>query len=539
MNFDACSQRFSSQRQLTMSCRGAVATSQPLAANAGLTVMQEGGNAFDAALAAAAALTVVEPTSNGLGGDCFALFSAGGKVTGMNASGWLPGSYPRSLLQKIAEEQEKLGPYGWEAVTVPGQLAGWKYLRENYAILDWEKILKPAIKYAREGFPVSPVVARSWKKAVKKYQENLKDRFLKHFLANFSKDGRTPHPGEVWQNHNQADTLEKLADNGVDDFYKGELAEKFIEFARSSGGYISEQDLAEFEVKPVKPLKINYRGHEIFELPPNGQGLIALQALKILSKWEFDNFNSIEEMHMRIEALKQAFADGKKYVADPEKISYNPESLLEDEYIKNKRKKIKNQAVSPQPGNIDTGGTVYLAAMDNKGNSVSFIQSNYTGFGSGIVIPETGIALHNRGYNFDTDKNSNNFPEPRKRPYHTIIPGYLRSQDDKLAGPFGVMGGYMQPQGHMQVLQNLIDYNFNPQEALDAPRWRWQDNKKIFLETTYSANTAQRLADRGHEVFFSRNKGKFGRGQIILRDQNKGIIIGASEPRADGQVAVF
>lgn len=522
-----------------MSCQGAVATSQPLAANAGLSIMQEGGNAFDAALAAAAALTVVEPTSNGLGGDCFAIFSHNNKIKGLNASGWLPQNFPQKILEKKASNNGSMNQYGWESVTVPGQLAGWKYLRKNHAIFGWKKIFKPAIKYAREGFPVSPVVAYNWQKAIEKYKQNLEDQLLEHFLDNFTNKGKPPKTGEIWKNKNQAETLEDLADKGINDFYEGKIASKILDFAQKTGGYISEEDLKNFEVKPVKPIKINYRGHEIFELPPNGQGLIALQALKIMKEWNFNNFESINEMHKRIEAVKQAFADGKEYISDPRCLKYKPSTLLEKEYIAQKRKNITEQASIPEPGNVDMGGTVYLAAVDNKGNSISLIQSNFTGFGSGVIVPETGIALHNRGYNFCLEKNSINYPEPRKRPYHTIIPGYLRSSKENIEGPFGVMGGYMQPQGHVQVLQNLIDYKFNPQEALDAPRWRWQEDKNIILEPEFNAWKARQLSRRGHKVSVSWQRGKFGRGQIIFKDLAEGVIMGASEPRADGQVAAY
>ncbi len=538
MDFNYHSQRFSSQRQVIMGKRGAVATSQPLAAGAGLRMLQMGGNAFDAALATAAALTVVEPTSNGLGGDCFALFSHGGEIKGLNASGWLPRSYPRDLLQEKMDSEEKLGPYGWEGVTVPGQLAGWKYIKENLAELDWTELLGPAVEFARDGFPVSPVVAYHWERAVEKYAKNLEGEKRKHFYDCFTEQGEPPSAGEIWRNQDQAETLKKLAERGVEDFYQGEIADRILTYAERSGGYLAEEDLEEYYPEPVNPLQIDYRGHKIYELPPNGQGLIALQTLKIISAWRYHDFYDPEENHLTVEALKQSFADGKKYIGDPQKMKTSPERLLEDDYIEKRRGMIGEKALTPEPAEIDRSGTVYLAVADDRGNSISFIQSNFTGFGSGIIIPKTGIALHNRGHNFVPDSESSNQPVPGKKPYHTIIPGFYRSDDGRFEGPFGVMGGFMQPQGHVQVMHNMIDYEMNPQEALDAPRWRWQKNKKLLLEPGYSASFARSLSRRGHEVEISWQRGGFGRGQIVLADLEKKSIFGASEPRADGQVAI-
>lgn len=582
MDFNFNRYKFSSERKLTMASRGAVAASQPLAAQAGLSLLQQGGNAFDAALAAAAVLTVVEPTSNGLGGDCFALFKADDKIRGLNASGYLPENFvleqqskavsADSKLQKKQKKQneqkghkgqkrekredgengeqgqkgkneqktgaDRLDPYSWQAVTIPGQLAGWKHLRDNYGSLDWDTILRPAWYYASRGFPVSPVVAVNWERALEKYKDELSGEFRENFLESFSFAGRAPRPGEIWRSPRQAETFSRLRQAGVEDFYRGELAERIADFADRTGGFINFSDLACYQPREVEPLKIEYRGHEIFELPPNGQGLIALQALKILEGFEFADHGSGEELHVRIEALKLAFADGKEHIGDPEKLRVNPEILLQESYLSKRRQEIKEEARIFQPGEIDRSGTVYLAAADDRGNLISFIQSNYTGFGSGIVVPETGISLHNRGYNFVLDEKSVNYPEPGKRPYHTIIPGFYRKQGEYL-GPFGVMGGFMQPQGHLQVIQNMVDYGCNPQEALDAPRWRWQQEKKVVLETGFPDYLAGELERRGHEIEITSRAGGFGRGQIIFQDLENGTLLAAVEPRADSQAAVY
>ncbi len=538
MNFNFHRYKFASQRNTVFSRRGAVATSQPLAAEAGLTMMKRGGNAFDAILATAAVLTVVEPTSNGLGGDCFALFKAQDGIKGLNASGYLPAEFSLNLEERTNKNDRRLNPYSWEAVTVPGQLAGWQHLKENYARLDWEEILKPAWYYAKEGFPVSPVVAGNWQLAIEKYKKELPEIFLEEYLATFSIEGRAPKAGEMWKSAEQAQTLESFRKKGVMDFYKGDIASRIAEFAQKTGGMINQSDLANYSPKNVQPLKIDYRGHEILELPPNGQGLIALQALKILAEDDFKDFFKTEEMHRRIEALKLAFADGSEYIGDWQFNQYNPEVLLTDDYIEKRRQLIGDKAKVFAPGEIDQGGTVYLAAADEEGNIISFIQSNYTGFGSGLVVPGTGISLHNRGYNFVLEEGHHNYPKAGKRPYHTIIPGFYRKPGQYL-GAFGVMGGFMQPQGHLQVIQNMVDYGLNPQEALDAPRWRWQEKKKIVLENTFPDFLAQELERRGHEVVISHQPGGFGRGQMILLDQEKGHLITAVEPRADSQAAVY
>ncbi|SDL89336.1 gamma-glutamyltransferase family protein [Halarsenatibacter silvermanii] len=537
--FDFNSKKFSSQRRVVLGRRGMVAATQPLAASSGLRMIQSGGNAYDAALACAAALTVVEPTSNGLGGDCFALFSRDGEIKGMNSSGWLPEDFNRSEIDNLSRKKDQLDPYSWEAVTIPGQLAGWKYLKDEYGSLSWQEILKPAIELAEKGFPVSPVVAECWNKELNDYKDNLSRDHLQTFLETFTVEGRAPAAGEIWKCQDQARTLKILADEGMRCFYEGRLAERIAAHSSRTEGYISEDDLEKFSPNPVDPLSIDYRGHKIYELPPNGQGLIALQSLKILQDYGFDCVNDPAEVHLQIEALKRAFADGEKYIADPEFFGLNPEKLLDDDYIDDKRKNITDSAQIPRPGNIDKGGTVYLAAADHSGNMISFIQSNYKGFGSGIVIPGTGIALHNRGCNFTLDKKSANYPEPGKKPYHTIIPGFYSSPAGSLQGPFGVMGGFMQPQGHLQVLQKMIDYDLNPQEALDAPRWCWQDDNHVLFEPEFDHDILNKLAKRGHEVEYGLDRSVFGRGQIIFKDMADNTLIGAAESRADGQVAVY
>lgn len=542
MDFNLYRYKYKSQRRAVMSLRGAVATSQPLASEAGLTMLQQGGNAFDAVLAAAAVLTVVEPTSNGLGGDCFALFKANGKpINGLNSSGYLPKNFKISKRDDLISDKEmhsmRLDPHSWQAVTVPGQLAGWQYLRNNYGNLGWDIILQPAWHYAREGFPVSPEVSYNWMAAIEKYNRVLSNEFKNNFMETFSIHGRAPRAGEIWKSEYQAATLQRLKDAGVKDFYQGQIAEKFIDYSEETGGYFQASDLTDFQPQEVSPLKIDYRGHEIYELPPNGQGLIALQALKMLETYKFVDFFSPEELHYKIEAIKLAFADGTKYIGDPHNSTINPMKLLDSKYLGVRQRQIGSKAGLYKPGEIDRSGTVYLAAADNQGNLVSFIQSNYNGFGSGIVIPKTGISLHNRGYNFILDKNSINYPKPGKKPYHTIIPGFYNKPGEYM-GPFGVMGGFMQPQAHLQVIQNIVDYDCNPQEALDAPRWRWKDGKALSLEKEFPDYLARELMNRGHEIDFD-PMAFFGLGQIIFKDLKRGALITATEPRADGQTAVF
>lgn len=535
MNYDALQYRYQSRRNVVYGKKGMVATSQPLAAQAGLDIIKQGGNAIDAAVATAACLTVLEPTSNGIGGDAFALVWFKNELFGLNSSGPSPQNISLDEIRKNGYKEMPV--YGWLPVTVPGTPAAWVELSERFGKLPLDKVLEPAIKYAIDGFPVSPTCSVLWDNAVKKFTKELKGEEFKFWFETFTIDGRAPKAGEIWRSLDHAQTLQGIAETKAGTFYKGDIAEKIASYSQEYNGYLRKNDLENFKPEWVKPININYRGYDVWEIPPNGQGLVALMALNILKGFEFGEKDSVDTYHKQIEALKLAFTDGLKYIADPNAMKSNVEDLLSDEYARTRRKLIGKEAIMPVAGKPSSGGTVYLAAADGEGNLVSYIQSNYKGFGSGLVVPGTGIALHNRGNNFTLDTSLDNCLQPNKKPYHTIIPGFL-SKNGKPIGPFGVMGGFMQPQGHLQVIMNTIDFNLNPQDALDAPRWKWVAGKTIELEQEFPRFISQELARRGHDVKLQVESISFGRGQIIWKNDD-GILCGGSEPRTDGTVAVW
>ena len=528
---------YKSQRMTVFGTNGMVATSQPLAAQAGLSVLRRGGNAVDAAVATATALTVLEPTSNGIGSDAFAIVWIDGKLHGLNSSGQAPAGISREKVKELGHDE--MPKYGLTPVTVPGAPAAWAALNYRFGKLPLIEVLSEAIRYAENGFPVSPVTAAAWQRAAKIYKKKLDGKEFKNWFKTFTdKNGNAPKAGEIWRSYDHAATLKLIAHTGAESFYNGELAEKIDEFSQQHNGFIRGDDMASFKPEWVEPLSVNYRSYDIWELPPNGQGIIALIALNILKEFKLEGLSQLEKYHKSIEALKLAFADGQKYITDPEKMSLKPEELLSQAYAEKRSRLIGEQALTPEPGQPPKGGTVYLAAADRDGQMVSFIQSNYMGFGSGIVVPGTGIALQNRGHTFSLDPEHDNSLEPGKRTYHTIIPGFM-TKDNKPIGPFGVMGGFMQPQGHLQVIMNTIDRGLNPQAALDAPRWQWTENKTIKVESNFPTREAKLLADKGHEIQVSLSSGSFGRGQIIWRDEDTGVLAGATEPRTDGTVAAF
>ncbi|MCL6632625.1 MAG: gamma-glutamyltransferase family protein [Alicyclobacillus herbarius] len=517
-----------------MATHGMVATSQPLAAQAGLSVLQQGGNAIDAAIATAAALTVVEPTSNGIGSDAFALVWTGGRLYGLNASGWSPAGLNLETAHRAGLNE--MPRWGWFPVTVPGAPAAWAELSGRFGRLPLTKTLAPAIEYAEAGYPVSPVLGHFWQRAYATYQKNLQGEAFAEWFRVFAPEGRAPAIGEVWRSADHARTLRQIAESGARAFYEGELAERIVHFAQQTDGFFTLDDFAEYRPEWVDPIHVSYRGYDVWELPPNGQGLVALMALNILSGFELSIRESVEAQHLAMEAVKLAFADGRKFITDARELPVRVEDLLSPAYAAQRRAQIGHTALEPSPGRPPAGGTVYLATADGEGNMVSFIQSNYMGFGSGLVVPETGIALQNRGHSFSLKTEDANCLRPRKRPYHTIIPGFLTKNGQPL-GPFGVMGGFMQPQGHVQVLMNLLDFHLNPQAALDAPRWQWVEGRRIDVEPTWPMHLVQALARRGHDLRVARDGGAFGRGQIILRQGN--VLIGATEPRTDGSIAAF
>lgn len=533
MYFDATHYPYPSKRNAVFAKNGMVATSQPLAAQAGLDILKKGGNAIDAAIATAACLTVVEPTSNGIGGDAFALVWTGGELHGLNASGPSPKGISIEALKERGYEE--IPKYGLIPVTVPGAPAAWAALSDRFGKLPLTDVLGPAIQYAEQGYPITPTLGENWKIAFERYQEELKGPEFTSWFQTFAPEGRAPEVGEMWKSQDHANTLLSIAETKAESFYRGELAEKIDAFSRKYGGFLRKEDLAEYEPEWVKPISVNYRGYDVWEIPPNGHGLVALLALNLLKGFDFPAKDTAETYHKQIEAMKLGFADGLKYITQRDKMSVTVEALLSEAYAKQRRELIGETAIEPFAGEPQKGGTVYLATADADGNMVSFIQSNYMGFGSGLVVPDTGIALHNRGYNFSFDPNHDNRLEPGKKTYHTIIPGFL-TKDNEAIGPFGVMGAFMQPQGHVQVVMNMIDFHLNPQAALDAPRWQWIKGKTVEIENTVPEHIALSLVQKGHDIKRVIGSTPFGRGQIIVRRAN-GVMVGGTEPRTDGTIA--
>ncbi|WP_176555737.1 gamma-glutamyltransferase [Virgibacillus ndiopensis] len=536
LNFNHQSYPYANTRNATYAKNGMVATSQPLATQAGLDILKKGGNAIDAAIATAACLTVVEPTSNGIGGDAFALVWTKGELHGLNGSGRSPKSISIDAIK--AKGHEEIPKYGWIPVTVPGAPGSWAELSNKFGKLPLTEVLKPAITYASEGFPVSPTLSKYWRRAYNVFKKELKDDVFTNWFDTFSPRGRAPQTGEIWSSLDHAETLQSIAESNAESFYKGKLADKIASFSKENGGYLTAEDLAEFKAEWVKPIHVNYRGYDVWEIPPNGQGIIALQALNILKGFNFTEKESADTYHKQIEAMKLAFADGHKHITEENCMTCTTSDLLSEDYGELRRKLIGEEAILPKAGEPSLSGTVYLATADNEGNMVSFIQSNYMGFGSGLVVPGTGIALQNRGHNFSMDPNHVNALEGGKKTYHTIIPGFLTKGDQPI-GPFGVMGGFMQPQGHVQVVMNTIDFELNPQAALDAPRWQWHKEKTVEVEHRFPHHLATALAEKGHDIRIALEPNSFGRGQIIWRDPDSGVLIGGTESRTDGTVAAW
>ena len=555
------SRMYASYRSPVMGLQGAVATSHPLAVQAGMRMLLQGGNAVDAAIAAAAALTVVEPTSNGLGGDAFALVWDGKKLHGLNASG--PAPMGLDIDEPALQGLSRIPPTGWLPVTVPGVVAGWAELAKRFGTMPLSDLLAPAIEYAETGHPVPPVIAGYWKAAEKRFAE------FEEFRRAFLPQGRAPLPGEVFRFPEQGKTLRLIGESNGEAFYRGELAERIASYSQATGGYITYEDLARYQARWVEPISLNYRGFDIWEIPPNGQGIVALIALGILEGFDIPSFGRVskDELHLVIEAIKLAFADAYTFVADPLRSNVPTDMLLNKDYLATRAELIDSQKAMdwPEPGHPeslwDTKGstaseedarlkrikterepsdsdTVYLCTADADGMMVSFIQSNYMGFGSGIVIPGTGIAMHNRGCGFSLDPEHPNCLAPGKRPYHTIIPGFITKDNIPLAA-FGVMGGDMQPQGHVQVILGLIDYALNPQSAIDAPRVRVLKDRRVEVESSVDSKVIQGLSGMGHEIEPVEEPSGFGGGQMIWRDPDTGVFIAGSEPRKDGIAAAW
>jgi gamma-glutamyltranspeptidase / glutathione hydrolase len=532
---------FNSRRSPVYSRNGIVATSQPLASAAGLEILAKGGTAADAAVAAGAALNVTEPTSTGIGGDMFALYySAGtGQVTALNGSGRAPAALTLERLHKDGfSTRQGVPPFHAHTVTVPGACAGWFDLIERHGSLAMPEILAPAIRLASEGFPVAPITAHSWERGA---QSQLKSAPNGHELTI---DGRAPRAGEIFRNENLARTLERVARGGRLAFYEGEIAEAIVGVLQEAGGSMSVEDLASHTSTWEQPISVEYRGLRVHECPPNGQGITALIALNILEGFDLDALGplSTEGLHLVIEALRLAFADARWYVADPKFPNVPVDELLSKEYANERRRLIDVQRarVDQKRGTpVASSGTVYLSVVDQFGNACSFINSNYWGFGTGIVPKGFGFTLQNRGHNFSLDPHHPNALEPRKRPYHTIIPAMVTRPDGSLYASYGVMGGFMQPQGHVQVLSALVDHQLNPQSALDVPRFCIdveQAGGRVALEDGMPTRVMSELESMGHPVYSvsGYDRSVFGRGQVILRDAETGVLAAGSDPRADG-----
>jgi gamma-glutamyltranspeptidase/glutathione hydrolase len=516
-----------------------VATSQPLAAQAGIDILALGGSAADAAVATAAALNVTEPTSTGIGGDCFALYydAETREITALNGSGRAPAGLTLDLLE--AEGFGKSLPaLHAHTVTVPGACAGWSDLLERHGRLGLRITLAPAINLAEEGFPVSPLTSYFWERGVERQLKNASGG------EELTIAGRAPTPGEIFRNPGLARTLRAVGEGGAQAFYQGEIAEAIALAVRDAGGLLSESDLSAHRSTWDEAISVTYRGLRVWEAPPNGQGLVALLALKILEGFDLESMDALSpsRLHLVIEALRVAFADGNWFVADPEFVPLPLEALLSDGYAKRRRTLIdRKHATLAQPVGIPFHGsdTVYLSVIDEEGNACSFINSNYMGFGTGIVPAGWGFSLQNRGHCFNLDREHPNALAPGKRPYHTIIPGMVTRDDGSLFSSFGVMGGFMQPQGHVQVLTGLIDDGLDPQSTLDRPRINLTEARPgspVALEEGIPNETVSELAAMGHqvEVITGQMRAIFGRGQVILKDNETDVYCGGSDPRADG-----
>jgi gamma-glutamyltranspeptidase/glutathione hydrolase len=506
-----------------------VATSQPLAAQAGLQMLQDGGNAVDAAVATAITLTVVEPVMNGIGSDAFCILWDGKQLHGLNASGRSPAAWtPEHFAGK-----KEMPIQGWEAVTVPGCVSAWVALSERFGRLSFKKLFEPAIRYAESGFQVGPVSAEMWEKSVESLGNF--DEFRRVFLPK----RRALKTGERFQNPDQAKTLELIAETKGEAFYRGVLAEKIIADSQLYGGAMNLADLDQHKCEWVGTVSQEFMGHELHEIPPNGQGLAALITLGILRHlpmkgWPVDSSDSL---HVQIEAMKLALADAYRYFADPASMEVTAEQLLNEEYLKQRSKIIDlSKAKDMRHGVPKPNGTVYLTAADQEGMMVSYIQSNYMGFGSGIVIPGTGISMQNRAAGFNLEEGHPNQVDGGKRPFHTIIPAFLM-KDSQPEMSFGMMAGRMQAQGHVQLMLRMFVYGQNPQAAVDGPRWQVLDGLKVAIEKDFPADTLSQLETRGHQLQRKARQPSFGGAQLIYRMQDG--YCGASEPRKEGQAIGF
>ena len=536
MRFDPERYVYASRRNTVYAKDGMCASASPIGSRIGVEILRKGGNAMDAAIAMAAAMPLLEPTGNSLGSDCFVIAWMDGKLYGLDGSG----VSPKAINREIVMEQGlgEVPSDGWLPVMVPGAPKAWAALRRRFGNLSMEEIMAPAIRYAEEGFPFPVTVLKELRRDTAHFQELAEEEpeLFGPWLQYFAPGGRTYGPGEVFRNPDLANTMRKLAETDCEAFYTGELMREIVAYSRKTGGYFCEEDFTGYEIRWADPVSTEYHGYTVYEMPPNGHGITALMALNILKNLPMDEERETAgNYHRMIEAVKLAFADTRKYVADPRYMRIRVEDLLSEEYAEKRSRLIGDRAIEPEPGEPYCGGTVYLAAADKDGNMVSFIQSHFDR-GSGVAVPGTGITLQNRGAGFSMDPDSDNVLAGGKKCYHTIIPGFL-TKDGKPVGPFGVMGGFMQPQGHVQVVLNSVDFHMNPQECLDAPRFQWVGGKKVQLERAVPAEIAEELRRRGHEIEIVPDELDMGRGQIIWN--LGGVYAGGTEPRADGTIAVI
>ena len=534
---------YASQRSPVFA-RNVVSTSHPLAAQAGLRMLHNGGNAVDAAIAAAAVMTIVEPCSNGLGSDAFCILWDGKELHGLNASGCAPqGWTPEYFRAKYGSDAKAPAKRGWDSVTVPGAVSAWTALSARFGKLPFADLMAPAIEIAERGYSVPVIVQSKWANAAALPEITEQPGFAAAFMPH----GRAPHVGELFQFKEAARTLKLIAQSKGEAFYRGEVAEAAAAHAKAHGGVMTAADFAAYQPEWVTPISRGYRGYTMHEIPPNGQGIAALIALGILEKFDLAalKVDGVASQHLQIEAMKLAFADTYAYVGEPRSMRLTPAQMLDDAYLASRAKLIDpKRAQDFGPGHGPTGGTIYLTAADESGMMVSFIQSNYMGFGSGIVVPGYGLSLQNRGHGFTLNPASDNLVGPGKRPFHTIIPAFL-TRSGKPVMSFGIMGGDMQPQAHMQTLVRMLDYKQNPQAACDAPRWRYFGGT-VNAEPGFDAATADGLRALGHQIApFTDSYQDYGAGQFIWRmdegDGDPGITgyAAASDPRRDGQAAGY
>lgn len=528
--------------RIPLFARNVVSTSQPLAAQAGLRMLLKGGSAVDAAIAGGAMLTIVEPVSCGLGSDAFAIVWDGAKLHGLNSSGGAPQAWSLDYFKKkYGEEGDGLArrpKRGWDSATVPGAIAGWVELHKKFGKLPFADLLAPAIEVAERGHAVAPIVAHKWAAAI----PELKDEpgFAEAFMPN----GKAPAVGQCFKFAAAGKSLRKIAETAGRDFYEGEIAERIAAYARETGGAMTVQDLKNYRPEWVDPISVKYKDFDVYEIPPNGQGIAALMALRMLEHRDVASLpiDTVDSQHMQIEAMKLAFSDIYRYVADPRKIEITPADMLNDAYLAERAKQIDmGKSLRPTFGMPQSGGTIYLSAADESGMMVSFIQSNYMGFGSGVVVPGVGISMQNRGFGFSSNPASPNAVQGGMRPFHTIIPAFLM-RDGAPVMSFGVMGGDIQPQAHVQTLLRMIDHQQQPQAACDAPRWKVNRDFTLDVEGTMAPDIIAGLKARGHEIKRIEDPYMdFGSGQFIWRlsGESECGYVAASDSRRDGQAVGF